>query len=77
MIKISTILLLLFSLNLFAQGVDPRIVKAERERFHNQQQLSKVMYPGDSEIDVTYYCISFCIYKSEFSNRICYCKCKS
>ena len=61
MIKISTVFLLLFSLNLFAQGVDSRIVKAERERFHNQQQLSKVMYPGDSEIDVTYYGLNLTI----------------
>ncbi len=55
-LKSFTLFLVLFTISLLAQqGVDPRIVKAEKERFHQQQQLSKVLYPGDSKIDVTYY----------------------
>ncbi len=54
-LKIATVLALLFCLNIFAQGTDPRIVKAELQQYTKQLQLSKVMYPGDSKIDVTYY----------------------
>jgi len=38
-----------------AQDNDKPWIKAERERFARSKELSKVMYPGDSKIDITYY----------------------
>lgn len=46
--------LLLTSL-LMAQDEYKSWIKAERERFAKTRELSKVMYPGDSKIDVIYY----------------------
>jgi aminopeptidase N len=52
--QIFTVVLLLTSL-LIAQDEYKPWVKAERERFAKTRELSKIMYPGDSKIDVTYY----------------------
>jgi aminopeptidase N len=38
-----------------AQDNEKPWIKAERERFARSKELSKVMYPGDSKIDITYY----------------------
>ncbi len=41
---------------LFAQENDrDKIIKAEQERYSKTLELSKIQYPGDSTIDVTYY----------------------
>jgi aminopeptidase N len=47
--------ILLFSSILFAQNEEKPWIKAERENFARMRELSKVRYPGDSKIDVTYY----------------------
>ena len=52
--KIFTIVLLLTTF-LLAQNEDKPWIKAERENFVRMRELSKVMYPGDSKIDITYY----------------------
>ncbi|MCU0414922.1 MAG: hypothetical protein MUE91_11085, partial [Ignavibacteriaceae bacterium] len=52
--QIFTIALLLTSL-LIAQDEYKPWIKGERERYARQIQLSKIHYPGDSKIDVTYY----------------------
>jgi aminopeptidase N len=52
--KIFTVVLLLISL-LPAQEKDKPWIKAERERFVKLKELSKVQYPGDSKVDITYY----------------------
>ena len=52
--QIFTIALLLTSL-LIAQDEYKPWIKGERERYSRQIQLSKIHYPGDSKIDVTYY----------------------
>ncbi len=41
---------------LFAQeNQRDKIIKSEQDRHLRQMELSKVQYPGDSTIDVTYY----------------------
>lgn len=40
---------------LFAQEFDPRIAEMEKAAHTNLFSLSKISYPGDSKIDVTYY----------------------
>ncbi|MCW8805071.1 MAG: M1 family aminopeptidase [Ignavibacteriaceae bacterium] len=52
--KILPIILILSAL-VNAQNEYKPWIKGERERYSKQIQLSKVMYPGDSKIDVTYY----------------------
>ena len=52
--RIFTIVLLLSSI-LFAQNYEKPWIKAERENFVRMRELSKIMYPGDSKIDITYY----------------------
>ena len=52
--QIFAVALLLTSL-LMAQDEYKPWIKGERERYSNMNQLSKVQYPGDSKIDVTYY----------------------
>ena len=52
--KIFTIVLLFISL-LSAQDEYKPWIKSERESFVKTRELSKVMYPGDSKIDITYY----------------------
>ena len=52
--QIFTVVLLLTSL-LIAQDEYKPWIKGERERHSRQIQLSKVLYPGDSKIDITYY----------------------
>ena len=52
--KIVTPLFLIASI-CFAQDGPKPWVKSERERHSNLVQLQKVRYPGDSEIDITYY----------------------
>jgi aminopeptidase N len=52
--QIFTVVLLLTSLLIAQQDYKPWI-KGERERHSKQIQLSKILYPGDSKIDVTYY----------------------
>ncbi len=52
--QIATVVLLLTSL-LNAQDEYKPWIKGERERHSKSIQLSKVLYPGDSKIDVTYY----------------------
>lgn len=52
--QIFTVVLLLSSL-LIAQDEYKPWIKGERERHSRQIQMSKVMYPGDSKIDITYY----------------------
>jgi len=55
MIIITLITLLLLSTGLFAQEYDQRIADTEKAAHSNLFSLSKVNYPGDSKIDVTYY----------------------
>lgn len=52
--QIFIVVLLLTSL-LIAQEEYKPWIKGERERYSKSIQLSKVLYPGDSKIDVTYY----------------------
>ena len=52
--QIFAVVLLLTSL-LTAQDEYKPWIKGERERHSKQIQLSKILYPGDSKIDVTYY----------------------
>ncbi|NWG28530.1 MAG: T9SS type A sorting domain-containing protein [Ignavibacteriaceae bacterium] len=52
--KIFTIVLLVASF-LAAQNEYKPWIKGERERHSRSIQMSKVLYPGDSKIDVTYY----------------------
>jgi aminopeptidase N len=52
--KIFTAVLLLSSF-LIAQHDYKPWIKAERENFVKMRELSKMMYPGDSKIDITYY----------------------
>jgi aminopeptidase N len=58
-IKIVTVVLFLTGLLLTQENNqilrDKPWIKAERERYEKTIELSKVMYPGDSKIDVTYY----------------------
>lgn len=54
LLKIITPLLLIVSL-CFAQYDIKPWVKSERERFSKLNQLQQVQYPGDSQIDITYY----------------------
>ncbi|MEJ2105266.1 MAG: M1 family metallopeptidase, partial [Ignavibacteriaceae bacterium] len=58
--RIFTVVFLISSF-LLAQNDEKPIVKAERERFEKMQELSKVTYPGDSKIDVTYYGLNLAI----------------
>ena len=55
--KISIILFLIFcgSINLFAQTGGEYCSKSKINFYNQTQSLSKVAYPGDSNIDVTYY----------------------
>ena len=55
MIKQIFIVVLLFTSLLIAQEEYKPWIKGERERHSKSIQLSKVLYPGDSKIDVTYY----------------------
>ena len=55
MIKYFLTLLLFTSFSLFAQDDYKPWIKAEGERYSKLIQLEKVMYPGDSKIDITYY----------------------
>ena len=49
-------LLLLYSFAIQAQNIDnKKIADAEKANFERTYSLSKVAYPGDSNIDVTYY----------------------
>ena len=52
--RIVIVFLLAASLNIAQEGYKPW-VKAERERHARTIQLSKIQYPGDTKIDVTYY----------------------
>ena len=58
--RIFTVVLILSSI-LIAQNEEKPLVKAERQRFAKMQELSKVTYPGDSKIDVTYYGLDLAI----------------
>jgi len=44
-----------FITGLFAQKFDSRIAEMEKAEHSNLFSLSKINYPGDSKIDVTYY----------------------
>jgi aminopeptidase N len=55
MIKQILVVVLLTTTVLLAQNEDRPWIKGERERYSKMVQLSKVLYPGDSKIDVTYY----------------------
>ncbi len=55
MIKQILVVVLLTTTLLLAQNEDRPWIKGERERYSKMVQLSKVLYPGDSKIDVTYY----------------------
>jgi len=46
---------ILTSVITFAQDYDKPYLKAEQERYAKRIQMSKIHYPGDSKIDVTYY----------------------
>jgi aminopeptidase N len=46
---------LLLSTGLFAQEYDPKIADMEKAAHSNIFSLSKINYPGESKIDVTYY----------------------
>ena len=52
--KILCVLILLSSVLLSQQDYKPWI-KAERSQYEKEVELSKIQYPGDSQIDVTYY----------------------
>jgi aminopeptidase N len=52
--KFFTIVILVTSLS-FAQNEYKPWIKAERDRHAKTIQLSKIQYPGDTKIDVTYY----------------------
>ena len=52
--KIFTIVLLVASF-LAAQNEYKPWIKGERERYAKSVELSKILYPGDSKIDITYY----------------------
>ncbi|MCW8809629.1 MAG: M1 family aminopeptidase [Ignavibacteriaceae bacterium] len=58
--KIFTIGLILSSI-LIAQNNEKPWIKAERENFVKMRELSKMMYPGDSKIDITYYGLDLAI----------------
>ena len=46
----------LFAGFLFAQeNQRDKIIKSEQERYSKTLELSKIQYPGDIKIDVTYY----------------------
>jgi aminopeptidase N len=49
------IVVLLTTTMLMAQDAYKPWIKGERERYSKLVQLSKVQYPGDSKIDITYY----------------------
>lgn len=55
MIKQIFIVVLLLTSLLIAQEEYKPWIKGERERHSKQIQLSKILYPGDSKIDITYY----------------------
>jgi len=53
-----TILLAIFILTsgfIFSQDYDKSYIKTEQDRYAKQIELSKVNYPGDTKIDITYY----------------------
>ena len=52
--KIFTVVLILSSV-LVAQYSEKPWIKAERENFVRMRELSKMKYPGDTKIDITYY----------------------
>ena len=52
--KIFTVVLILSSV-LVAQYSEKPWIKAERENFVRMRELSKIKYPGDTKIDITYY----------------------
>jgi hypothetical protein len=52
--KLFTVLLIVTGL-LSAQDDYESLIKAERERYAKSVLLSKIQYPGDSKIDITYY----------------------
>ncbi len=54
LLKIFTVLVLIASFN-FPQDEYKPWIKAEQERHGKSFQLSKIQYPGDTKIDVTYY----------------------
>jgi len=58
--KIFTVILLLSSI-LVAQNEEKPWIKAERENFVKMRELSKMKYPGDSKIDITYYGLDLAI----------------
>lgn len=47
--------LILFSNSSFGQSIKESLVKSEKTIFEQKMKLAKVLYPGDSTIDVTYY----------------------
>jgi aminopeptidase N len=55
MIKQILTVVIFFTSILYAQDDYKPWIKGERERHARQVQLSKVQYPGDSKIDITYY----------------------
>ena len=52
-------LLFLISSFLISQPRYKSLIKAEQERHKKMFELSKIQYPGDSNIDVTYYGLNF------------------
>ena len=55
-VRFFTLLIIIsFFTNIFPQNYENKIVSAEKEAYTRMLALSKVQYPGDSEIDVTYY----------------------
>ncbi len=64
MIKQILVVVLLTTTLLLAQNEDRPWIKGERERYSKMIQLSKVLYPGDSKIDVTYYGLDLKITRS-------------
>ena len=55
MIKKFFTIVILFTTLSFAQDVYKPWIKAERDRHAKTIQLSKIQYPGDTKIDITYY----------------------
>ena len=59
----------LFSSIVFAQRVDTSAAMMEKQEFKNSRAVSKVLYPGDADIDAKYYKLDLTlIYASDYLN---------
>ncbi|MHB1686678.1 MAG: M1 family metallopeptidase [Ignavibacteriaceae bacterium] len=57
------------ALNSSAQSVKKNLVRIEKQQFEKYYKLNKVLYPGDSNIDVTYYRLNLTLtYSPDYLN---------